>query len=187
MCLNLLICQLYNIILSLDYGIFHFFNSDFDLSVKIIYIILGFFSALHMGFLVAKRAASSSLEVRPRLSKRPRTETSAWCVLCHLCQTWFHNRNKIGFRWKLWIFLIKIQAFNWYRNSPWYFRWYGTRPCCDLVFFERNNKIKDNFMNSFFSKNITVAELIRGFSTNQWVMSLNPAGDFKNFYLSKFV
>lgn len=43
MCLNLLICQLYNIILSLDYGIFHFFNSVFDLSVKIIYIILGFF------------------------------------------------------------------------------------------------------------------------------------------------
>lgn len=34
--------------------------------------------ALHMGFLVAKRAASSSLEVRPRLSKRPRMETSAW-------------------------------------------------------------------------------------------------------------
>lgn len=29
-------------------------------------------------------------------------------------------------------------------------RWYGTPPCSDVLFIEINNKIKSNFMNSFF-------------------------------------
>lgn len=56
-------------------------------------------------------------------------------------------------------------------------RYYGTPPCCDVLFIEINHKIKGTFIVSFlkFSSNI-VAQWVGWFPTNLKVMSLNPPG-----------
>lgn len=56
-------------------------------------------------------------------------------------------------------------------------RYYGTPPCCDVLFIEINHKIKGTFIVSFlkFSSNI-VAQWVGWFPKNLKVMSLNPPG-----------
>lgn len=49
--------------------------------------------------------------------------------------------------------------------------WYGTLPCCDVLFIEINSKIKCNYVRSFVPIILSptfnsVAQLLRGFTTN---------------------
>lgn len=48
-------------------------------------------------------------------------------------------------------------------------RWFGTPPSSDVLFIEINEKIKYDFINSFFSAIViynSVAQLVRGFTTD---------------------
>lgn len=47
-------------------------------------------------------------------------------------------------------------------------RGYGTPPCCYVLFVEIENKIRCNFINSFFSKLLmnSIAQWVRGFTAN---------------------